>query len=93
MRFVLCFCLYNVCGCMARKRWNKYKYVDGWMDGWMDGWVAVNVNVTRMYLLLIGTERCCDVAAVGGCVVVCACVCVVAMVVLVILPTLVRCTV
>ena len=29
-----------------------------------------------MYLLLIGTERCCDVAAVGGCVVVCACVCV-----------------
>ena len=28
-----------------------------------------------MYLLLIGTERCCDVAAVGGCVVVCACVC------------------
>ena len=45
------------------------------MDGWMDGWVAVNVNVTRMYLLLIGTERCCDVAAVGGCVVVCACVC------------------
>ena len=45
------------------------------MDGWMDGWVAVNVNVTRMYLLLIGTERCCDVAAVGGCVIVCACVC------------------
>ena len=29
-----------------------------------------------MYLLLIGTERCCYVAAVGGCVVVCACVCV-----------------
>ena len=30
-----------------------------------------------MYLLLIGTERCCDVAAVGGCVVVRArsCVC------------------
>ena len=29
-----------------------------------------------MYLLLIGTERCCDVATVGGCVVGCARVCV-----------------
>ena len=51
-----------------------------------------------MYLSLIGTERCCDVAGGGGgggtvvdCMVFCARarVCVVAMVVLVILPTLV----
>ena len=74
---------------MARKRRNKYKYVDGWMDGCM-GVCECKLNA-RMYLLLIGTERCCDVGAVG--VWLCVRVCVVAMVVLVILPTLVRCTV
>ena len=67
--------------------------MDGWMDGRMDGWMdgcECKLNA-RMYLLLIGTERCCDVGAVG--VWLCAWVCVVAMVVLVMLPTLVRCTV
>ena len=80
--------------CMYVVVWhaNDGMHTNTWMDGWMMG-LVVNVNWTRMYLLLIGTERCCDVAAVGGCVVVCARVCVVAMVVLVILPTLVRCTV
>ena len=81
---------------------NINTWMDGRMDGCMDGWMGgceCKLN-PRMYLLLIGTERCCDVGAVG----VCGCerVCVVAMVVLVmlvmlailvILPTLVRCTV
>ena len=71
---------------MARKRWNAYKYVDGWLDDGAGCECKLNANV---FVVDWNGERCCDVAAVG----VCVCVCVVAMVVLVILPTLVRCTV
>ena len=49
--------------------------MDGWMEGWRDG-CECKLNA-RIYLLLIGTERCCDVAAVGVwfCARVCVCVC------------------
>ena len=57
---------------MARKRWNAYKYVDGWLDDGAGCECKLNANV---FVVDWNGERCCDVAAVGVCVCVCVCVC------------------
>ena len=66
---------------MARKRWNKYKYVDGWVVVWAA--VKCKLNVANVFVVdWNGTMLwCCDdaAAAAGGTVVgvwMCARVCV-----------------
>ena len=60
--------MYNVCGCMARKRWNEYKYVDV-LAGCMGVCECkLNANVFGVALLLSACGCACVWCGGDGCV-------------------------